>query len=113
MGDNELLIRNKDRSIRQYTNKLRQVFFEITGSETGEVTLEQFRCVLDDDVIKTWLAALEIEPRDAENLFELLDVNNDGGLSCDEFIMGAAKLKGPARSIDLFQVASRIERIEG
>jgi Ca2+-binding EF-hand superfamily protein len=107
--DNELLIRNKDRSIRNYQSKLREIFVELTGSATGEVTLEQFQSVLDNEAIQTWLAALEIEARDAENLFSLLDVNNDGGVSADEFIKGASKLKGPARSIDLFILSERIE----
>merc|ERR1711935_694285 len=56
---------------------------------------------------------------DADRLFTLLDENRDGELGLDEFLSGCLRLKGLARSIDVFglihqtrQLCRRVEQID-
>eukprot|EP00913_Durusdinium_trenchii_P034174 g31982.t1 len=62
--------------------------------------LAWFTRALADPRLKVWLAALDLQSSDAENLFNLLD-DGDGSISYQEFLSGAKRLKGGAQSIDL------------
>ncbi|CAJ1339825.1 unnamed protein product, partial [Effrenium voratum] len=71
----------------------------------GEVFMEAYvgtgtMNVPMDPRFRLWLAALDLQSSDAENLFTLLD-DGDGSISYQEFIGGARRLKGTAQSIDL------------
>merc|ERR1711971_968549 len=46
--------------------------------------------------------------RDMRTLFELLDINSDGNVSVCELIEGLVRLRGPANSIDVQQILSRM-----
>jgi len=48
-----------------------------------------------------WFSAQDLDAGDADYLYDLLD-DGDGNLTVGELISGVARLKGAARSIDLF-----------
>jgi len=50
--------------------------------------------------VKAWLGAQGLDASDATCLFELMD-DGSGELETQELVSGVAKLKGPARSLDL------------
>jgi len=48
----------------------------------------------------------------AEHVFELIEGEEDGHISAEELVQGMAKLKGPARSLGLLQLARQFDAIE-
>merc|ERR1712048_146097 len=66
----------------------------------GYLNQDEFLEVLKHSKVKNLLQAMELEVRDPEVLFKLLD-NGSRQISVRELINGVARLKGNARSIDL------------
>lgn len=103
--DDVIMLRQKERAVRIHSQKMRLLFAHADASQDGMVSLEEFRQVLSDPDLKTWLGSMDLDSSDVDQLFELLD-NGDGHLSVDELIKGVGKLKGAARGIDLTMLMS-------
>lgn len=58
-----------------------------------------------DPRVAHWLAAMEMEIRDAEFVFDLLD-DGDGRMSAKEMVLGFSRMKGTARSLDIMALVS-------
>ena len=54
--------------------------------------------------MQAFLSGLDIDITDARIVFTLLDVDGSGGLTVEEFVDGALKLKGPAKGIDMLSM---------
>merc|ERR1719291_851011 len=98
---------------------MRNIFFEIDSECTGTVNKNDLVEFCNDRRVQYYLTALGLDVDDAERLFVLLDENRDGELGLDEFLSGCLRLKGLARSIDVFslihqtrQLCRRIESID-
>jgi len=81
-------------------------------SDDGLLSREEFADLLADPRIHQWLAAQEIDVKDADLVFTILDDEGDDHLSTAEIVRGFAKLKGPARSMDIASVSHSIMRLE-
>merc|ERR1719409_1174259 len=88
-----------------------QLFKEADESGDGELTLEEFQSVMTDTRVKTWLAAQDLEVRDVELVFSLMD-GGTGVITAEELVGGFARLKGPARSIDMLTLLSRLDKVD-
>jgi len=71
----------------------------------------EFQMALRDPLVLQWLRTLYIEPRDLEDLFDLMD-DGDGMISMDEFITGVNRMKGQAKSIDLVNLLTVVRRLQ-
>merc|ERR1712051_586410 len=60
--------------------------------------MEQF---LTDPWLMMYLESMDIQPDDARTLFRLLDKNDSGCVSIEEFCQGCLRLKGDAKSFDI------------
>lgn len=67
----------------------------------GFITFEEFCIQLENPWVQAFLSGLDIDITDARIVFTLLDVDGSGGLTVEEFVDGALKLKGPAKGIDM------------
>merc|ERR1712146_529211 len=106
------MIRARTRAERELKHKLGEIFKMLDMQGQGEITYDRFLEVLGQESAKVWMSALDIDANDPKGLFELLDLDGDGGISPDEFILGAPKVRGTARSIDLFHLQTSVERME-
>merc|ERR1712176_1600753 len=62
---------------------------------------EEFRTHLQNDKVKAYFQALELDVSQAHSLFRLLDVDGSHEVGLEEFLEGCLRLKGGARSIDV------------
>eukprot|EP00421_Protoceratium_reticulatum_P011283 CAMPEP_0168398948 /NCGR_PEP_ID=MMETSP0228-20121227/21841_1 /TAXON_ID=133427 /ORGANISM="Protoceratium reticulatum, Strain CCCM 535 (=CCMP 1889)" /LENGTH=485 /DNA_ID=CAMNT_0008412465 /DNA_START=45 /DNA_END=1502 /DNA_ORIENTATION=+ len=99
--DDTIMLRQKETAARIHRRKMKLLFEHADTSGDGQLTLDEFHEVVSDPQIKTWLASMEIDAADVDNLYSLLDQTGEGRLSATELIRGMLKLKGPARAIDL------------
>lgn len=68
----------------------------------GEVlTVESFREILKHKQVRDMFKILEIDTSESQQLFDELDVSQDGNVDFDEFTSGLLKLKGSAKSVDM------------
>eukprot|EP00929_Paragymnodinium_shiwhaense_P025815 TRINITY_DN15528_c0_g2_i1.p1 TRINITY_DN15528_c0_g2~~TRINITY_DN15528_c0_g2_i1.p1 ORF type:complete len:673 (+),score=97.29 TRINITY_DN15528_c0_g2_i1:58-2076(+) len=109
-SNDEIMIMQRDRMTRRHIAKMTQLFKEADESGDGELSLEEFRAVMSDPRVKTWLAAQELEVQDVELLFELVD-NGSGTITAEELVAGFAQLKGPARSIDMLTLLRSLDTL--
>lgn len=100
-ADDRLMMRQKQRSMKTHAKKMGMLFKQADPGSTGRVDQDTFRSLMSNAAVKVWLASMELDASDADKLFRLLD-DGDGLLSADELVQGVARLKGHARSIDLF-----------
>lgn len=81
--------------------QLHTLFLKIDVDRSGVISWDEFACQLDNPHMETYFKALDIDSSEAYGLFALLDVNNCGEVSVEEFVLGCLRLRGTAQAIDL------------
>ncbi|CAE8618060.1 unnamed protein product [Polarella glacialis] len=109
--DTELILFTKENAKVAYGNKLRTLFRELDTSGDGIISWEEFAVLLTDDRLRSFLSAMEIDASDMQGLFEVLG-DGSGNISADEFVLGARRINGPAKSVDMVQLLSMVKRLD-
>jgi len=109
-SDNQLMILQRQRTIQMHKQKMTLLFDATDVSGDGLLSLEEFRDILHDPWVKTWLAAMELSTDDGDTLFEII-AEDDGRIDPAELVQGVAKLKGAARSMDLLALKRGIKHM--
>ncbi|CAL1167465.1 unnamed protein product [Cladocopium goreaui] len=101
-SDNQIMMRQKERSYKLHEMKMRQLFMEADTDGDGFVNADEWRELVSHPAVQLWLGSMDLDAADADGLYELIhDLDQDGDLTMDELIRGVARLKGTARSYDL------------
>ena len=87
-------------------------FTESDVDNDGDLTLEEFRAALTNPEVVQKLVMLDIPTDRLEELFEQMDDDDSGSISCFEFISGIIKLKGEARGRDLCKIHYFVKYLE-
>ncbi|CAK9033230.1 Voltage-dependent T-type calcium channel subunit alpha-1I (Voltage-gated calcium channel subunit alpha Cav3.3) (Ca(v)3.3) [Durusdinium trenchii] len=113
-ADDLVMLRTRQKAVATHVDKMRQFFEEADTSKDGRIDFQEFEAIMQNKEVKIWLSAMELDVRDVRQLFDLLDRtgDSDGTLSAEELVMGIAKLRGPARSIDINAVMFHQEKFE-
>jgi hypothetical protein len=98
--DDEIMVRTKTRAARQHVDKMQVLFRACDEDNNGRIHREEFRRVLEDRSIRTWLASMDLLTSDSDILFDLLR-GDDETIDHNELVHGINHLKGAARSIDM------------
>jgi len=75
------------------------------------ISWDEFSKLLTDPSLKMWMSAMDLDIADIKGLWNLLD-DGKGHIVVDDFIQGAARVKGPAKGFDMAQVLLNSKRIE-
>jgi len=110
-SDTDLMIMQKQRQIKKHSEQMDLLFKETDTSGDGFLSFDEFKEVLHDARVKSWLGSLELEVEDVPLLFELTDANLDGQISGPELVCGFAGIKGLARRIDMLKLEKGVQRI--
>eukprot|EP00928_Gymnodinium_smaydae_P071305 TRINITY_DN5492_c0_g1_i2.p1 TRINITY_DN5492_c0_g1~~TRINITY_DN5492_c0_g1_i2.p1 ORF type:complete len:261 (+),score=28.67 TRINITY_DN5492_c0_g1_i2:1183-1965(+) len=108
--DDRIMLRQKQHAGIVHAEKMRRLFNAVDCEHRGYISFDQFRVVMSDPHVKTWLASMELSTDDVDKLYGLLD-DGDQRLEADELIKGVARLKGTARSIDLAILMQDMQRL--
>merc|ERR1712129_247437 len=57
-----------------------------------------------------YFETIDLDLREAEDLFHLIDIDNSGSIDPEEFVNGCIRLQGPAKAIDLATLMSEFHR---
>lgn len=107
----ELLIQENVLKKARYERHLRRVFNAMDTDGCGTVTFEEMEYFLSDPQVNLYLESIDIFPNDARALFALLDRDDSGQVSIEEFCDGCNRLKGEAKSFDVHCVIFNSEKI--
>jgi len=95
--------------MRQQCGKaLAELLQEIDVDNSGYISREEWDLALADRNIMAMMNGLEIDPKQTDNLFALLDDNNDQIVGIEEFVAGMMRLKGIAKAIDIHLLMSKV-----
>jgi voltage-gated sodium channel len=101
--------REKDRM--RVLNHLREFFEQSDEDGSGTLTVEEVQQAMKDPEAMNKLKLIDLPLEDPNEIFALLDVDQSGELSIDEFISGCMRIKGNARSKDLLAVQIAVDTL--
>jgi len=88
---------------------MRGLFAHADRDGNGALSLEEFQKITKDPIVGSWLGSMSIDVADADLVFSLLD-DGDGSLTADELVREAARLKGPAKNVDIQNIIRRMSQ---
>ncbi|CAE7219612.1 Scn10a [Symbiodinium microadriaticum] len=109
-NDAEILVQERLRKKATYVRKLESIFRACDESGDGVLTEDELNELMQDIRVQVYLESLEIDVHESTALFRLLQ-NGDGEITCDDFIDGILRCKGPARAIDQILLASDVKNL--
>jgi len=98
--DREVIVHEELENKKEYLRSLQALFDRIDDEGDGTITPETLRLALMDDNVQAFFTAMKLDVPDARILFELLDFDESGEITIDEFLNGCYRLQGDASNID-------------
>jgi Ca2+-binding EF-hand superfamily protein len=117
--DSAIQVANSDRALRMikdqesrqtYADDLRELLLRVDVDHDGEITRDEWETSVELDSVKFLLSALDVKVHDATEVFNMLDVDDDGSVGLVELVDGLEKLQGYARSVDAQQIILWLRR---
>jgi len=97
----------------QYAQQMRSLFGAMDKDGSGTLHYAEMHEYMQDPRVQGYFSALGLETSDAERLFGLIDVDNSGDVDVGEFLEGFLRLKGNARSIDVYSIMRDLKLLDG
>jgi len=95
----------------QLLNNAYSIFKEADPHDSGTMARADFQEALSHPEVNKFFKAIDLDIQQAEVLFELLDVSNDGFISCDEFLRGCLRLHGTTKALDLLILSREVTQL--
>jgi len=111
-ADENKMKRAQERDRQRVFDHLREIFETADEDGSGTLTLQEVRKAIDKPEIATKLKMIEFPVEDPKQIFTLLDFNNCGELSIDDFIAGCIRMKGTAKSKDLLAAQVAVDTMK-
>merc|ERR1711871_1460342 len=92
-------------------NHLREFFEQSDEDGSGTLSVEEVQAAMNDPEAMKSLKLIDLPLEDPHEIFSLLDVDQSGELSIDEFISGCMRIKGNAKSKDLLAVQVAVDTL--
>jgi hypothetical protein len=93
---------------------LRKIFELVDEDGNGDLTEDEFqKAVKENDEVLWRMRELDLPIDDASRLFSVMDGDGSRSLTLEEFLEGCTKLKGPARSRDMFALTAQADALQG
>ncbi|CAJ1390601.1 unnamed protein product [Effrenium voratum] len=108
-NDDKIMMRNTEKKRNQHIKKMQSLFEAADETGDGLLDKEEFIQVMSDPEIVNWLAAMDLQISDPNQLFEM--VQHDGTISAPQLVGGVSRLKGAARSTDMHCVSAEVKQI--
>mmetsp|Transcript_795 Transcript_795/g.1995 ORF Transcript_795/g.1995 Transcript_795/m.1995 type:complete len:160 (-) Transcript_795:169-648(-) len=96
--DIDSTIAEKINDQQHYTQNLADFFFAADSSGDGYLSIEELDAVLDDERLRAYLSTLDL---DASKIKDLFVLNGSDSISIDDFVHGAMRIRGTAKSMDM------------
>jgi len=111
-SDDQIMLNNKRRAMKEHTTKMTNLFKYADNDGDGSLDRAEFDKVMDDPIVRKWLSSMGLEIDDVDTLFDTLN-GGDSKVTAQELVVGAGRLKGNARSIDLLTFITEYRQDRG
>lgn len=98
--ESALISAKADKDICMVSN-MRELFTRCDCGLNGKMDWEQFEIQLDEPQIQEYFRAIDVDPSEARGVFQLLDIDDSGFITAEEFLSGSIRLRGSAKALDL------------
>eukprot|EP00930_Biecheleria_cincta_P068864 TRINITY_DN56694_c0_g1_i1.p1 TRINITY_DN56694_c0_g1~~TRINITY_DN56694_c0_g1_i1.p1 ORF type:complete len:590 (-),score=126.84 TRINITY_DN56694_c0_g1_i1:323-2092(-) len=99
-ADHDVVVHEELENKKDYLQSLKTLFDAIDDRGEGNITQTMLDNKLKDPTVVAFFNSLKLEAADAHVLFALLDFDNSGEISIDEFLTGCYRLQGEASNMD-------------
>ncbi|CAE7494511.1 Scn11a [Symbiodinium natans] len=108
---------------KEVISSVKKIFQVADHDQSGVLTWSEFSKTLEEPANLKYFGSLGINASEARGLFGLLDADESGSVSLQEFMQGCLRLRGQAKAIDMatlmyqnkrivFWLQDRLERLE-
>jgi voltage-gated sodium channel len=101
MASDDESLKKAEAELKTALLTLYEAFTEMDVDGDLQVTREEFLQGMENVKVKLALSKVDISPQDAQEMFDILDVDQSGSLKMEEFIEGCVRGRGPAKAKDL------------
>merc|ERR1719350_1231247 len=109
--DDDIMIQEKMAASAATLGSLEKLFDHLDAFRDGRVSRQEWDTTITSSRIKAWFKAMDIDVHDVEELYEILD-DGSGSMKKDDFIKAMKRIKGPAKSVDLLELATDTKRLK-
>jgi hypothetical protein len=109
--DRDNLVKGEMKQLKEYTHSIKQFFLRADSDSSGHLSLEEFTRHLEDPKVKAYFNTLDLDTRQADVLFTLLDQDETGEVGISEFLDGCLRLKGGATNLDMNLVLYQLDHL--
>lgn len=114
-NDKEKMIESALSEKSRYIDNLAGMFSAWDTSGDGYITLDEFKEHLENPKMEAFLESMDVKPRDALRLFEMMDIEDgcrDSKVEIDGFVTGCLTLQSNAKSVHTEQILLSIRLLE-
>jgi len=97
--------------LKNYTIDIKEFFKSADTDGSGQLSFEEFSRHLKHPRVKAYFTTLDLDTRQSDILFKLLDQNESGEVGISEFLDGCLRLKGGARNLDMNLATFQLEHL--
>jgi Ca2+-binding EF-hand superfamily protein len=111
--DNDLVIEQELAKETAFKTEVKAIFEDADLDGSGTLSWEEFQSHLTNERIRAYFASLQLDISEAKALFVLLDVEKNGEVPIEKFILGCLRMRGDAKSIDVNMILYENEKMLG
>eukprot|EP00930_Biecheleria_cincta_P093526 TRINITY_DN8394_c0_g1_i1.p1 TRINITY_DN8394_c0_g1~~TRINITY_DN8394_c0_g1_i1.p1 ORF type:complete len:153 (-),score=40.03 TRINITY_DN8394_c0_g1_i1:71-529(-) len=98
--DKEVVVHEELQNKKELLDDLKDLFMELDTDKTGVLTAREFDHYLSNEKVAAYFISLKLNVSEAKHLFHLVDFDQSGEVTIDEFVEGCYQLQGEATAID-------------
>ena len=99
--DREIRQRGTLQRARKNLNELSNLFHEIDKEKTGRILRADFEKQIQNPDVQCLFQFFKLDILDASAFFTLLDVDGNGHVDIEEFVVGCLRMHGKSNAIDM------------
>ncbi|CAE7360806.1 Cacna1h, partial [Symbiodinium sp. CCMP2456] len=100
-ADKDIAVMKQMQKHRTQVEALRAVFNDIEVNQSKLINLSELKVAMQESKLGSFMESMDISTKDIWTLFMLIDADESGEISIDEFVAGCIEIQGPAKSIQL------------
>jgi len=113
--DRDLIVQGEIDSLDGFVEEMLGLFNEFMGDEDGchdgQLTWEAFQSYIRHEHVEAYLSSHMLDTSHAYLLYKMLDYDNTGTVSLNEFVLGMLRLKGAAKTYDARVLLHQIDKL--
>jgi hypothetical protein len=102
--DTNSIIHDELRRKDAFIDSLKSLYRRMNPNERGQVTQQEFLAHLKEPEMRAFASVLGIEPTDLDQFFSIISGEGSRPVDLETFVVGAIKLRGMARSMDVLDI---------